>query len=449
MVCTDRKAIEASQVAYLELLKRAQSSLKADGRKGPFTIRELINESFNTDVARKLAIEAGIPKDKITLKDLVKYSDLTDSDKAIIAKFSPEIFEWKILDIHDTRIENGFYACCIEISEENAIVAFRGSESMRNIFSLINDWIRADLALLNSRKTWQQEEAEKYADKIIRREILEKYKGITVVGHSLGGNLATHFTTSCATDERKMLFSKIEKSFNLDGPGVSQEYIEEHAQKIEKAAPKLTHLKWSAVGDLLSDIPGEDSEYLAINEQLYKDDPIARIKYKTITRHRTTSLIFDGNGKAIRGRQDTVSKRFSILSKLMDKLIPEWLTTELYVAADWVFEQILNIKKKIDGIDIKFGTASWSERIAKQGGLLATCANFINSAIDVFKEVVLGLGELFAGDYTINIINPKVAFADVCGGMEVDPRYNSTIIGNSMRIFDDYERKGNIGDRTL
>lgn len=449
MVCTDKKAIEASQVAYLKLLKRAQASLKADGRKGPFTIRELINESFNADVARKLAMESGIKREEVTFSDLIRYSDLADSDKSIIANFSPEILDWKILDIHDTRIENGFYACCIETSKDNAIVAFRGSESMKKISSLINDWLRADLGLLNSRGTMQHEEAEKYADEIIRRGLLEKYKGIVALGHSLGGNLATHFTICCATEERKELFNKIEQTVNLDGPGFAKEYAKEHKGKIDKAAPKLTHLKWSAVGDLLFDIPGEHSEYLAINEELYKDDPIKRIKYKAITRHRTTSLLFDDNGNAKRGEQDIVAKGLSALSKSMDILIPEWLTVELYSAANWVFDKILTIKNKINGIDIQLKKVSWSERLMKQGSLLATCVNFINGAIDVFKEVVLGLGELFAGDYTINIINPKVAFADVCGGMEVDPRYNLTIIGNAMQIFYDYERKGDIGDRTL
>ena len=387
MVCTDKKAIEASQVAYLKLLKRAQASLKADGRKGPFTIRELINESFNADVARKLAMESGIKREEVTFSDLIRYSDLADSDKSIIANFSPEILDWKILDIHDTRIENGFYACCIETSKDNAIVAFRGSESMKKISSLINDWLRADLGLLNSRGTMQHEEAEKYADEIIRRGLLEKYKGIVALGHSLGGNLATHFTICCATEERKELFNKIEQTVNLDGPGFAKEYAKEHKGKIDKAAPKLTHLKWSAVGDLLFDIPGEHSEYLAINEELYKDDPIKRIKYKAITRHRTTSLLFDDNGNAKRGEQDIVAKGLSALSKSMDILIPEWLTVELYSAANWVFDKILTIKNKINGIDIQLKKVSWSERLMKQGSLLATCVNFINGAIDVFKEV--------------------------------------------------------------
>lgn len=453
MVCTDRKAIEASQIAYLEPLERAQSSLKADGRKGPFTIRELINESFNTDVARKLAIEAGISKDKITFKDLVKYSDLKDSDKAIIANLSPEVFEWKILDIRDTRIENGFYACCIEISEENAIVAFRGSESMKKFSSLINDWLRADLGLLNSRGTMQHEEAEKYADEIIRRGLLEKYKGIVVLGHSLGGNLATHFTISTATEERKELFNKIEQTVNLDGPGFAKEYAKEHKGKIDKAAPKLTHLKWSAVGDLLFDIPGEHSEYLAINEELYKDDPIKRIKYKAITRHRTTSLLFDDNGNAKRGEQDIVAKGLSALSKSMDILIPEWLTVELYSAANWVFDKILTIKNKIKGIDIQLKKVSWSERLMKQGSLLATCVNFINGAIDQFKEGALALGnelgENFSGECTLNNFKPKVALADVYGGARIDPRFNWGFTNQAIQTFDLDRDKTKRGDRTI
>lgn len=433
-MCTENELTGASQLAYLGCLKRSQTSLKLDGRKGPYSIRELIMESFNTDVARKLAVGAGIPEDKITLQDLVKYSDLDDSDKSIIKNLSLNEMGWKIIDIHDTRDVNGFYACCIEKSDRNAIVAFRGSESMKKFSNVVNDWLRADFGLLNSRSTRQQEEAENYGTEISRKGLLDQYEEVAVVGHSLGGNLATHFTISTATEEKKELFNKITQSVNLDGPGVSDEYIKEHRERIEKAAPKLTHLKWSAVGDLLFDIPGENSEFLAINEELHQNNPIERMKYKAITRHRTTSLVFDEDGKAKRGKQDMVSKGLSVISKSVDKIIPEWLTTELYAAADWVFESILRVKDKINDVHMEFAKVSWLERFKKRGSVLATCADFINSAIEVFKEGTLCLGEgmseiFFGGD---NIACRKVALADVYGSVDSDLNFNLGLLNQTI-----------------
>ena len=312
---TYENGIGCTQIAYLGCLENGVANLKADGREGPFTIADLISSCINREVAVASAKADGIQESDITLKKLVEYSDLSDSDKSIISRLKDYMFEWKIIDIHNTKIVNGFYTCCIEQSDKKAVVAFRGSESMK-FTDFVNDWFRADFALLNSRGTRQQEEAENYGDKLIRQKLLDKYGSISVVGHSLGGNLATHFTISMAENEnRKKLFNKISECVNYDGPGFSNEYIETHSDKIKIAASKLRHLKWSCVGDLLFDIPGEQTEFLAINDELHKDNILERIKYKTIKRHSTKSLKFDKYGKVEKGKQDPVSKAFSLISK--------------------------------------------------------------------------------------------------------------------------------------
>ena len=58
----------ATQVAYLSFLGEASENLKADGRKGPFTVRELIMSWINFDVAMLLAKQVGISKEEITFK---------------------------------------------------------------------------------------------------------------------------------------------------------------------------------------------------------------------------------------------------------------------------------------------------------------------------------------------------------------------------------------------
>lgn len=432
---TDKELKEATQIVYLSFLSKAAENLKADGIQGPYSVGSLIRASINTKWALEQAVNDGLDKNNITEKDLVKYSDLKDSDKSIIEEFSPEMFKWKLVDITDMNFLNGFFACCIETSEKEAIIAFRGSENMRDYSNAINDWARADFGLLNSRGTRQQEESERYGEYLLRKGKIDKYDFLAVTGHSLGGNLATHFTIAAAQAGKENLFNKIKQTINFDGPGVSDEYLAEHKEKIEKAAPKLKRYKWSAVGTLLFDIPGEESEFLDINDDLYKKNPIERIKYKVIKRHSTKSLLFDKKGNAKRGRQDVVSKGLSSFSKAIDKFVPEQVTTEIFAAADWVFERIIRIKEERN---IEFNDPFWAERFAKKGSIIGSCVNFINNAVDIFKEGAKALEneivELFKPKNNFPTFTPKLALADVCGGMQNNYSFNMTAFQNAERI---------------
>lgn len=431
---TEKELKEGTQIVYLSFLSDAAENMKMDGLKPPFSVMDLIKSCINVQSAFDAAVADGMNQKEIRFKDLVKYSNLKDSDKSIIEEFSPEMFDWKIVNIKDMNSLNGFFACCIETSEKEAIIAFRGSENMREYSNMVNDWARADFGLLNSRSTRQQEEAEKYGEYLLEKGLIDKYDSLAVTGHSLGGNLASHFTIASAESGKEELFNKIKQSVNWDGPGVSDEYLNEHQEKIKRAVPKLTRYRWSAVGTLLFDIPGEHSEFLGINEDLYKDDPKERIKYKVITRHSTKSLVFDENGKAERGKQDLVSKGLSTFSKAIDKFVPEYITTEIFAAADWIFERILRIK---DERNIEFNDVSWAERFAKKGSILGTCMNFINKTVDIFKEGALALeneiSELFSpkASYT-----PKLALADVRGGVSQDYNYNRTFTRDAEQTLD-------------
>ncbi len=439
---TDKELKEATQIVYLSFLADAKETLRFDGVKGPYSIMDLIKSQINLELAYKEALASGIDKKDITIREIAMYSNLKDSDKSIIERFSPEMFDWKLSDITDFNGLNGFVACCIETCEKEAIVAFRGSENMKEPSNMINDWIRADFGLLNSEETRQQEETEKYGEKLMRNGLIDKYDSLAVTGHSLGGNLATHFTIAAAKSGKEELFNKINQTINFDGPGVSEIYLNKHKAEIEKAAPKLKRYKWSAVGTLLFDIPGEDSEFLDINDELYKDNPKKRIEYKLIRRHDTKSLLFDENGMAKRGKQDIVSKGLSVLSKAVDKFLPPVITTEIFAAADWVFERLLRIS---ESRKIQFNDPDWAERFAKKGSVLASCVNFLNKTMDTLRE-----GALELQDEIIEIFTPapklKLAYADVIGGASYDNRFNTTAMRNSQNIFmqrnNDFTRDG-------
>ena len=430
---TEKELKEATQIAYLSFLSKAEENLKADGLKGPYSIGELIRSSINTVGALQLAEADGKDTKNITLHELVKYTDLSASDKSIIERLSKDMLEWKIVDIQDLNAHNGFYGCLIQTSEKDAIVTFRGSENMKRYTNMINDWARADFGLLNSRSTRQQEEAEKYGDFLSEKGLIDKYESLAVTGHSLGGNLASHFTISMAKDGREKVFDKIKQSINFDGPGVSDEYLKEHKKEIEKASSKMTRLRWSAVGTLLFDIPGEKTEYLDINDDLHKENLKEQIKYQAITRHDTKSLMFDENGKAKRGKQDIVSKALSAVSKTIDKIVSEFVTTEIFAATDWIFEKILEINndKSID-----FASKKWAERFAAKGSFLGNCANAINKMLGALKEGAIEIGNRL---FTANSFIPKVALADVQGGLSESYTFNNTYMNTAKKYFD-YER---------
>ena len=71
--------------------------------------------------------------------------------------------EWKIVDVYNDNENDGsgFYGCVIDTGD-GLIVSFRGSESITDINHVKSDWVGADLALLKTTLTKQQEEAEKF-----------------------------------------------------------------------------------------------------------------------------------------------------------------------------------------------------------------------------------------------------------------------------------------------
>ena len=336
---TDKQLIDATQIAYLDLIEKTLLNFRTDGaaKQGPYTLRELIEANINWESADlNLRLEGGnnTTLSKKNIKELIEFSEISDFDKEIIKNLSEEALDWKIVDIHDKNLENGFYGCVIETSPENAIVAFRGSEGHNKDYAgLINDWVKADFGLFKNKCTEQQKEVERFLDALSVNNVLDKYKFLASTGHSLGGNLASHFAVAAAKGEnKKEIFDKLNQVVNFDGPGVSQQYLNFYKDAIKGAGNKIKHYKWSLVGDLLHDISGENIEYLSIDENKYKDNEIDNLKYKTFTRHSTSSLKFSKSGRAIRGEQDNLSKAIHSISigaeKVPTKLIADILVPD-------------------------------------------------------------------------------------------------------------------------
>ena len=118
MAYSDLQSRAFTQIAYMGLDEKYVDYCKANG-----TDSAPLSEILSTSQYEKL-----------------KNLGLTDA----------EINSWNISGVHDTNSQNGFYACIIETAPGEAAVGFRGSEDMGDLNNVANDWVGADIGLVNS-----------------------------------------------------------------------------------------------------------------------------------------------------------------------------------------------------------------------------------------------------------------------------------------------------------
>ncbi len=316
MSYTDVELKNATQVAYEEDLAVAFQAKVDAGQQPPFSIHDLCEYQGTT------------------VEEM--FGDLDGQDN---------IGDWKIMDIRDTNNENGFFGCVIDTGDGNAIVAFRGSESMMDLNQLQNDWLDADLGLLNSTLTAQQQEAYNFMKQIAESDYIDNYDSLAMTGHSLGGNLAQH-ATIISEDPNIGLSDKIDQCVNFDGPGFSQEYIEKYGDWIEEVNDKMTHYRWSPVGGLLFELPGVPRTPLKVKD---KSDA----GYYIIGKHATSSIEFNEDGSAKRGEPTIWDVMTSEFSQGIERL-PAWagdilvgIVSTLWYGGIWMYKQMVDEDGKL------------------------------------------------------------------------------------------------------
>ena len=218
----------------------------------------LFSEIAYKDLPEECKLKLG-RNQSVTIEEVIKYDPEIGDDLRNLGITESEIKTWKIVGFKDANSKNGFYGCVIETSENQAAVAFRGSEAMNEISSFHNDWAKSDLGLLNNDKTPQQEEVEIFLEE--NYYLLDEYDDITMTGHSLGGNLAEYATIMA---EKYGLDDNITRCTSLDGPGFSDEFLIKYKDEIERCAGKIRHVRWSMVGHLLMDIPNATYEQVDV-----------------------------------------------------------------------------------------------------------------------------------------------------------------------------------------
>jgi len=292
---TDKELRDATQIAYMDLMD-GYDALSRMKIKPPYSIRQIIDATQDDEL-------------KMLLENKIKAGDI-----------SINLNSWKITVIHDTNTENGFYGCIIETSENEAIVAFRGSESTTDA-QFEYDWINADIGLLNNNRTPQQAEVDVFLSAIKDNGYLDKYTYVASTGHSLGGNLSDYFTIKAAND----FSDKMKQSINFDGPGFSKEFLEDNKKEINVMSEIMKHYQWSAVGNLLFPVPGV--EFVTTDIKDYSDtstylqnDFDKEYLYNLICRHDTRSLEYDEHGNLVNGKMDNLAWFMGKISKLIDRM---------------------------------------------------------------------------------------------------------------------------------
>ena len=135
---------------------------------------------------------------------------------------------------HNSSGESGFAAFAIEPNPNpngEVVICCRGSDKMKlnplDSKNTLNDWLHADVALAWDEQTLQQAEMERFM------KGFERYNSISLVGHSLGANLAMHGAVTFPYS------NKITAVYAIDGPGYNQAYINFHRKEIERINNKI------------------------------------------------------------------------------------------------------------------------------------------------------------------------------------------------------------------
>lgn len=313
MAYSDLQSRAFTQIAYMDLDEKYIDYCKANG-----TDSAPLSEILSTKEYNKL-IGLGIKEE--------------------------EINSWSISGVHNTNSDNGFYACIIETSPGEAAVGFRGSEPMDELGNVVNDWVGADIGLVNSTCTNQQEEVDRFLQKY--QEQLNGYDSVAMAGHSLGGNLAEYATI---VSYKYGLDDNITQCVSMDGPGFSKEFIDKYRDQIEKMSGIMYHPRWSFVGTMLNDLPGVEYQYVQVEVKVTEDEDGNKIvdNYNAATRHKTKYLVYDENGNLVEGEQDVLSKITSVISEGVDHL-PSHIGNALitlvggaWIGFTWAKENFLN-----------------------------------------------------------------------------------------------------------
>lgn len=345
MSYNDKDYMDASRIAYMDFNQTME-----DLGEGKHSIRDLIQKRFDL---KDNSLE--------TIKKYAESGENTDTKARILALCENEkALDWKLVVSENNNDSTGFCASIIETEDGKAMIACRGSEAMGTYKNDTDDWVDTDFNLLVQQDSNQQQlDAENFLRN--NKNLLMQYDNIDVTGHSLGGELATHMTITCA-DEHRELFDKIERCVNLDGPGHNQEYYDQYNyEMLKEVGAKTTYDEWSTVSGCLNPIPGSTVIHVQIKELEETNLEYNDLFYTFIGRHHLDSPILqDGNlvvtstngkikinehdGITEIGEPDTTSQMIEGLTNILDNT--NIISLCLWTTLSWCTHNLLEEGKK-------------------------------------------------------------------------------------------------------
>lgn len=265
--------------------------------RGDLTVKERpFNEVDNLILAEAVYfVFDGVYKKNITIEKAYKkylalkekpVYDINDPTRIVEACASAKRFKnVKICDyvsVTDDDRQIQFAAATFVFDKKNIFVAFRGTDGT------ITGW-REDCNFAYMNETSAQHEAKLYLD-----SVLEKYPdGVTVGGHSKGGNLAVYASAFCK-DELK---ERIKLVYSNDGPGFNDYVVSQKGYDLIIPKVRLILPESSVVGIILSNKAEKTVIKSNADKLIFQHDPftwgVDVDKFLTVDERSSTSVMIE------------------------------------------------------------------------------------------------------------------------------------------------------------
>lgn len=251
MPVNENEQLVATQLAYVhfdEAVREIIMNRSEQERNNPVTVDEAIQYALKNDIQLFNSPE--------------RFFSLGENGEVKYVEGYEQIADWKIISPVDDKDNTGFAACIFDTGDAR-ILACRGSESMGDLINLKEDWVEADLMLLNSEMTKQEEALANYLRE--NADYLSEKPWVST-GHSLGGALADYAAIMSVelTDDNgnKIGIDNYSGTINFDGPNHSFEFQKKYKDAIAEVSPQMEHRIASIVGELLPKMPGVKVDYI-------------------------------------------------------------------------------------------------------------------------------------------------------------------------------------------
>lgn len=373
MGITDKELADFSDLSYLNIPDELTKSLKK-GESLP--IKELADYYLGDKNPGKF-----------------KYDDIQDQRIISILKECQNgaYSDYEIISYDNKNDGDGFVGYAIKTSDDEIIIASRGSEMpygeedeipdsvSNNLKPTWEDWID------NFKISIQGETAQQASAKEFLKVVAEKgYKEIYITGHSKGGNNALYM----AVTADPQLLEYIKKCVTFNAPGFNDEFIKNNKEAIEKLLSGDKVIEYQGKGDFVSALMNNIG-IIKVVEQIEWDNKGLiddHFIYAMLLNGDKTDFIIDSSG-----RKNSIP---NFVNKLVSKLLNTLSEDEINKVIGLVEELIRSEDFSLENIEelLKESGISVSEAVLDKISLLNELGPFselsLKDKLKVIKEFI-------------------------------------------------------------